>query len=155
MTPDHDEKRTLDYAVMTRPSAVATWGWFILKNVVGWLLIISSVPLGAFIPGPGGIPLLLIGFGLITFPGKRRLVAGLLHGRPIAPRSWWFGGTVIVLALFLPAAVMFYLTKAGWITPDKGGGGLDKRFATAFVVSAVLLGWAGLWSLPLINKFLS
>src|SRR5687768_17851622 len=72
-----------DHSVMARPSWLANWGWFIAKNLIGWVLIVSAFPLGALIPGPGGIPLFLIGFGLITFPGKRRLVAALLRGKPI------------------------------------------------------------------------
>jgi len=31
--------------------------------------------MGPLVPGPGGLPLFLIGFGLITFPGKRRITA--------------------------------------------------------------------------------
>src|SRR3954462_3812560 len=69
-----------------RPSPVSTWVWFILKNLIGWLLIIAAFPLGAMIPGPGGIPLFLIGFGLITFPGKRHLTARVLRGVPV-PRD--------------------------------------------------------------------
>src|SRR5687767_15333894 len=49
-------------AVMTRPNPLITWGWFVVKNVIGWALIVSAFPLGALIPGPGGIPLFLIGF---------------------------------------------------------------------------------------------
>ena len=154
MTSDPAEKPTLDHAVMTRPSALVTWGWFIVKNVVGWLLIISSVPLGAFVPGPGGIPLFLIGFGLITFPGKRRLVARFLRGTPIRSGSWGFRITVILVPLLLPAAAMFYLTTANWISLHNDRG-LDRRWVVTYVVSAVVLGWAGLWSLPLVNRFLS
>jgi hypothetical protein len=59
----------------------AGYFWFIFKNVIGWLLIISSLPVGIALPGPGGIPLFLIGFGLVTFPGKRRLTSRVMRGR--------------------------------------------------------------------------
>jgi hypothetical protein len=38
---------------------------------------------GPLVPGPGGIPLFLIGFALISFPGKRRLTARVLRGKPV------------------------------------------------------------------------
>src|SRR6185436_11852003 len=55
--------------------------WFIVKNVIGWIFILGSLPIGIALPGPGGIPLFLIGFALVTFPGKRRLTARVLRGR--------------------------------------------------------------------------
>src|SRR3954451_13184234 len=55
--------------------------WFIFKNVIGWLLILSSLPIGVALPGPGGIPLFLIGFALVTFPGKRQLTSRVMRGR--------------------------------------------------------------------------
>src|SRR5688500_9765523 len=51
-----------------RPSVLSSWLWFIGKNVIGWILILASFPLGTMLPGPGGIPVFLIGFGLVTFP---------------------------------------------------------------------------------------
>ena len=50
------------------------YAWFIAKNVIGWALILASPPIGIMLPGPGGLPLFLIGFAMITFPGKRALV---------------------------------------------------------------------------------
>jgi hypothetical protein len=148
MLPTHDDKPE------GRPSLLATWFWFILKNVVGWVLILSSFPLGAFIPGPGGIPLFLIGFGLITFPGKRRIVARLLRGVPIRPGSWAFRIAVIVIALLLPAVLMFYLEKLG-LVPRRYDPNLRGTLTPAYIVSAVLLGWAGLKSLPLVNRLIA
>ena len=59
----------------------ADYFWFILKNVIGWMLILASPVLGVFVPGPGGLPVFLIGFALVTFPGKRRLTSRVMRGR--------------------------------------------------------------------------
>ena len=63
-----------------RPSVFANWFWFILKNVIGWILILTAMVMGPLVPGPGGLPVFFIGFGLITFPGKRRITARILSG---------------------------------------------------------------------------
>jgi hypothetical protein len=85
-----------------------TYAWFILRNVLGWTLMLGAVMLGP-LPGPGGIPLFLIGFALITFPGKRRFVARLLRGRAFAvtSRYRWISLLVVVLiaALIVSVAV--------------------------------------------------
>src|ERR1043166_9567068 len=57
------------------------YAWFIVRNVIGWLLILLSLVLGVSIPGPGGLPIFLIGFALVTIPGKRKLTARVLRGR--------------------------------------------------------------------------
>ena len=44
--------------------------WFIFKNVIGWIFILASPVLGITIPGPGGIPVFLIGFAPVTFPAS-------------------------------------------------------------------------------------
>ena len=62
--------------------------WLILKNVIGWVLILLSFAAGPLVPGPGGIPLFLIGFALISFPGKRRLTARVLRGKPVRASRW-------------------------------------------------------------------
>lgn len=57
--------------------------WLVLKNVIGWILILLAFVAGPLVPGPGGIPLFLIGFALVSFPGKRRLTARVLRGRAV------------------------------------------------------------------------
>ncbi|HWB54058.1 MAG TPA: lysylphosphatidylglycerol synthase domain-containing protein, partial [Tepidisphaeraceae bacterium] len=56
-------------------------------------------------------PLFLIGFALVTFPGKRRLTARILYGRPLPlPRrlvSWGAG----ILAVVLPALLIWYVFR--------------------------------------------
>jgi len=59
----------------------ARYFWIILRNVIGWLLILLALPVAGFFPPlPLGTPIFLIGFTLITFPGKRRLTARILRG---------------------------------------------------------------------------
>jgi hypothetical protein len=57
--------------------------WFILKNVIGWTLMLIAWPVGIAVPGPGGIPVFLIGFALASVPGKRRITSHVMRGRPI------------------------------------------------------------------------
>lgn len=52
---------------------VARYAAVIVKNVIGWALMLSAMVLGGFFPIPIGTPLFLVGFALITLPGKRRL----------------------------------------------------------------------------------
>src|SRR5689334_20845926 len=61
--------------------------WLIVKNVLGWVFILASWPVGLLIPGPVGLPLFIVGFALISLPGKRRLTARVLRGRQFAIRS--------------------------------------------------------------------
>lgn len=69
---------------------LAQYFWFIFKNVVGWIFILGSVPVGIALPGPGGLPLFLIGFALVTFPGKRRLTSRVMRGRGLAIETQLF-----------------------------------------------------------------
>src|SRR5687767_9383678 len=113
--PNHDPphgpgaSHALNYYPYRRPSLVANWFWFILKNVVGWILILGAMALGPLVPGPGGLPLFLIGFGLITFPGKRRITARVLSGAPIDAASPGYRRGVAGAAIFAPALTLAYL----------------------------------------------
>ncbi len=80
---DDNAEGTLDRQRNSLATFFADYFWIIVKNFIGWTLIIAAWPLGILIPGPGGIPLFLIGFGLVTFPGKRRLTARVLRGKPM------------------------------------------------------------------------
>ena len=88
----------------------AAYFWFILKNVIGWLLVLGSPVLGVLIPGPGGLPLFLIGFALITLPGKRRLTARALRGRQLQLQSSVFYAIGTVVSLLVPLTYIFYPT---------------------------------------------
>lgn len=99
------------------------WGygdyiWFVLKNIIGWLLIIAAAPAGIALPGPGGIPMFLIGFGLITFPGKRKFTARVLRGTPIRRDSRIYQALVAIIALLGPLVVISILfNRNEWWLP--------------------------------------
>jgi len=56
------------------------WSAFIIKNVIGFLLIIAGVIM-IFTPGPG-VPTILLGLIMMDIPGKRPLEARLIN-RPM------------------------------------------------------------------------
>jgi hypothetical protein len=100
--------RPTQEAPTRRQRFLGSWFWFILKNVLGWLLILAAFVAGPLVPGPGGIPLFLIGFALITFPGKRRLTARVLRGRPLQLPGGPF--VLISLGVALTLAVLMLWT---------------------------------------------
>jgi hypothetical protein len=84
--------------------------WLVLKNVIGWALILASGPVGLTLPGPGGLPLFFIGFAMITFPGKRALTSRVMRGRPWRQDSRRTIAVEILVALLLPAVVVWVLS---------------------------------------------
>lgn len=56
------------------------WGALIIKNLVGFLLIIAGIIM-IFTPGPG-VPTILLGLIMMDIPGKRPLEAKLIQ-RPM------------------------------------------------------------------------
>ncbi|HEX8524330.1 MAG TPA: hypothetical protein VF669_18890 [Tepidisphaeraceae bacterium] len=84
----------------------ASWYWLILRNIIGWLLIVAAFVAGPLVPGPGGIPLFLIGFALISFPGKRRLTARVLRGIPFRFHKGPFVFIALLIALALPLPLL-------------------------------------------------
>lgn len=100
--PKHDLR-----AVGTFQTFFAQYFWFIFKNVVGWIFIIASPVLGVVVPGPGGIPLFLIGFALVTFPGKRRLTSRMLSGKSLPLDSPLFMGITAFIAVLITAGVIW------------------------------------------------
>ncbi len=56
------------------------WGALIIKNLIGFLLIISGIVM-IFTPGPG-VPTILLGLIMMDIPGKRPLEARLIK-RPM------------------------------------------------------------------------
>jgi hypothetical protein len=100
---------------MWRPKRIlAGYSWLILRNGLGWGLILMSFVAGPLVPGPGGIPLFLIGFALISLPGKRRLTARVLRGRPIRSRAKWLSGVTIALALAGAVAALMLTRPWAW-----------------------------------------
>jgi hypothetical protein len=101
---------------------LATRTWLVLKNLIGWVLILAAFVAGPLVPGPGGLPLFLIGFALISFPGKRRLTARVLRGRPVqfqpAPFALICAGT----ALIAPALVLLVVRhRPRWFARTRTG----------------------------------
>ena len=57
--------------------------WLVARNVVGWLLFLVGIVLALpLVPGPGAL-FMLIGLGLVDFPGKRALQRRLLRERHV------------------------------------------------------------------------
>jgi hypothetical protein len=113
--------------------------WIVVKNVIGWALILGAGPIGVLIPGPGGLPLFLIGFALVTFPGKRNLTARVLRGKPIRRESRAYRITLLIVALLAPAGFISWLIGKWWPNID---GKLSVPLTIIYVAGAMLI-WAG------------
>ena len=98
---------------------------FILKNILGWVFILGSFVLGPAIPGPGGIPLFLLGFALVTFPGKRKLTARVLRGRQLGKVSWRYRTIATALSIIIAAVLVLFVwdirTVQGWLVARRLG----------------------------------
>jgi hypothetical protein len=104
--------------------------------MLGWGLILASFVAGPLVPGPGGIPLFLIGFALISFPGKRRLTARVARGRPIRFRTRWFARILWMIAMAASIATLTS-TRAWrlWPLPQPAQSG---AIAGAYLVGTVV-----------------
>lgn len=91
------------------------YAWVIGKNILGWLLIGASLVLGPTVPGPGGIPLFLIGFALVTFPGKRRLTSRVLRGRRIGRPHPVYNLVALGLSIVLPLVLTLIFATDGHV----------------------------------------
>lgn len=142
-----------------------TYAWIVLKNLIGWLLILFSLPAGALIPGPGGIPMFLIGFAMISFPGKRKLTARVVRGKPIARDSVTYQWGVAITCVVAPLGLLTYIyiqRNDPWIRPILQLFGADNHnmvYVVAYVLLAAafwLLLWPGRtlinWALKVIAK---
>jgi hypothetical protein len=106
-----------------RQRFVKSWFWVILKNVLGWALILAAFVAGPLVPGPAGIPLFLIGFTLISFPGKRRLTARFLRGRPLQIPSGPFVVISLGVALALSVLVLWLARRRyTWVRTEQSRG---------------------------------
>jgi hypothetical protein len=119
---------------------VVGYSWFVLKNVLGWAFLLLSFVLGP-VPGPGGIVVFLIGFGMISFPGKRRLIVRIFRGRRFDLNAGPLHLAAAVVAVLVPIALL------GWfVWRDKGrwhGLGIGApTWAVTYAVFAV-----GAWGL--------
>lgn len=119
---------------------IITWGYIVGKNIIGWLLILASVPTGALIPGPGGLPMFLIGFAMISFPGKRNFTARVLAGKQIPEDSKTYHRGVILAALLAPLGLLAYLWQQDLVDLLK----TSTRVALSGIIWFIL--GLGLWS---------
>jgi hypothetical protein len=111
--------------------------WIIFKNVIGWILIILSIPVGFTVPGPGGIPMFIIGFALVTFPGKRRLTSRVMRGRGLPIEMEVFTFLTALLAIIATTVLMWVL--AGYASTGLQKFHLDPRQKDA-TYAAVITG---------------
>ncbi len=89
---------------------VRDWFWFLFNNIVGWTLILAAGPIGVVFPGPGGLPLFLIGFAMIALPGKRYLTSRTLRGVPINPQAKLYRWAVAIVAILGPAGLFSWVS---------------------------------------------
>jgi hypothetical protein len=88
---------------------VRRYTWVIIKNIIGWVLILSALVVGSVLPVPLGTPMFFIGFALVNFPGKRRLTSSALRGIRINLRSRNAHLWRLAVSLILPLAVLWFL----------------------------------------------
>ena len=107
-----------------RKSGIEGWvrSYFltIFKNVVGWLLIVGAPIIGIALPGPGGIPIFILGFAMVTFPGKRKLTTHFFRGRRLPIESAAFTGLITFVSVVLTATLMLLTWRfrdfvLGWL----------------------------------------
>lgn len=133
---------------------VVKYAAVIVKNVLGWALMLSALVLGSFFPVPIGTPLFLIGFAMITLPGKRRLTSSALRGIPVriyTRKAFWWRSAI---SLLLPPAALWFLAFQKWpvLHPSQ------MNFARLCTVYAIAIGgaWVLTWiMLRLINLVVS
>lgn len=131
----------------------ASYFWLILKNVVGWLLILLSIPAGIFLPGPGGLPMFLIGFALVFFPGKRRITSHVLRGRPLQIEASIFTSITTICSLIV-ISVLLWIVRDRYVQlieyfgldPKRGTRGFLAAVTGACVLAA-LVTWGVMWLL--------
>src|SRR4051812_49855906 len=87
----------------------AGYAWLILKNLIGWSFILISPAIGFTVPGPGGIPIFLIGFALVTFPGKRKLTSRVMRGRGLPLEMQIFTFATAFIAILVTCGLMYFL----------------------------------------------
>jgi hypothetical protein len=128
----------------------------VVKNVVGYLLMLAALVLGGFFPIPIGTPMFLIGFAMITLPGKRKLTSGALRGITIKVNSraahlWRLAG-----ALLLPPAFVWLLALQRYpiVHPSKMTLGRLCFLYVVTIVAAWILMWIFLLALNLVISIL-
>lgn len=127
--------------------------WIVLRNLIGWTLILLSLVAGPLVPGPGGIPLFLIGFALVTFPGKRKLTARVLRGRVIQLQRRALLLTIASVSLVVPALVLWLLgARLDWLERLHERGPLAR--VISYLLGVIVLGVASGGAILLVNLLL-
>jgi hypothetical protein len=120
----------------------------VVKNVVGYVLMLSALVLGGFFPIPIGTPMFIIGFAMITLPGKRRLTSGALRGITINLNSRTAHAWRLAGALLLPPTVVWFLAfqRHPILHPSQMTLG---RLCTLYAVT-IVAAWLLMWGFLLI-----
>ena len=164
--PPHDNAiiRVLDRseaAVAVLRRYFAGYFWAILKNVLGFLLILLAFPAIVAIPIPGGGPLMfLVGFALVAFPGKRKITSAVLRGRELRIEASIFT-TVTTAASLLSIAVLLWFVGAQYtkliehfhLDPNKSKPAFVAAVAGLCVLAAIVT-WGVMWLALRFTNFL-
>ena len=135
---------------------VIRYAWVAGRNVVGWLLILAAVPVSGLVPLPLGTPMFFIGFGLISFPGKRRLTSRLLRGRTINLTTRAVLLRITVVSLLVPPILVWTLAlnKHPFIRPSD----MPIVHLCGVYLAAIGASWLAtfgfLWVVNLVIRFL-
>jgi hypothetical protein len=108
--------------------------WVILKNLFGWIFILASWPVGLLVPGPAGLPLFILGFALISLPGKRRLTARVLRGRQFNLSSKGAILGSLIACIVLPPLVSWRLHAIHSYLADKSLLRWSQRFGVYVII---------------------
>jgi hypothetical protein len=118
--------------------------------------MLSALVLGSFFPIPIGTPLFLIGFAMISLPGKRRLTSSALRGIPIRIYTrnafWWR----LAISLLLPPAALWFLAFQRWPVLHPSQMTL-ARLCTVYALAiggAWVLTWIVLRAINVVVRFL-
>jgi hypothetical protein len=128
----------------------AKYFWVIVKNCIGWMLMIAALVLGGVFPEPIGTPLFLIGFALISFPGKRSLTSRVFRGIPYDLYTHQMRVIRAAISLIFPPIAVWILAhqKHSILHPHELGA------VRTFAIYALAVGgsWLGLlWLMRFMN----
>jgi hypothetical protein len=126
-------------------SYLMSYFWWIFKNVIGWILILAAWPVGVLFPGPGGLPLFLIGFALVAFPGKRKLTSRFMRGKPFDLEARVFAILVTIASILVTVGVTWAL--AWYYQKAIGEYEVDYTALVGVAVLALVITYAVSWLL--------
>jgi hypothetical protein len=134
----------------------AKYSWLLGRNIIGWILILSSIPVGGLVPFPLGLPMFVIGFAMISFPGKRRLTARLLRGRPFDLTRRTLLLWITVVSLLIPPIFVWAVAaqKRHLIRPSQ----MSTAHLCALYLAAIATTWVAafcvMWLLNLVIRMI-